>query len=117
MKEAWGYSLGLDVKECNPATIRSKELLQEYVIKLCKLIDMVRHGDLLIEHFGSGDKEGFTIVQLIETSSITGHFANDTNSAYIDIFSCKSFDIEDILKFTLEFFGADNYTTHFSARF
>ena len=32
------------------------------------------------------------MVQLIETSLISGHFANDTNSAYLDIFSCKGYD-------------------------
>lgn len=114
--EAWGYSLGLDVKECSPATIRSKELLQEYVIKLCKLIDMKRYGDIIIEHFGTGNKEGFTIVQLIETSSITGHFSNDTNCAYIDIFSCNPFSQENVAAFTMEFFGAETITTHLVIR-
>jgi S-adenosylmethionine decarboxylase len=33
-------------------------------------------------------------MQLIETSSITGHFAEGDGDAYLDIFSCKLCDIE-----------------------
>ena len=103
---AWGYSLALDLKFCDPVVIRSREKIQDYVIQLCKLIDMTRHGDVLIEHFGEGNKEGFTMVQLIETSCITAHFANDSNATYIDVFSCKMFNHEHVEKFSMEFFGA-----------
>ncbi len=106
MQEPWGYSLSIDLKECDPATIRSKEKIQEYVIQLCKLIDMKRHGDVMIEHFGTGNKEGYTMVQLIETSNITAHFANDIQSAFFDIFSCKIFDIHSVTDFTASFFGS-----------
>ncbi len=102
----WGYSLSIDLKLCDPGTIRSREKIQEYVIQLCKLIDMKRHGDIIIEHFGVGNKEGYTMVQLIETSNITAHFANDIQSAFIDIFSCKEFYFKSATDFTMEFFGA-----------
>lgn len=112
----WGYSLSIDLKLCDPVTIRSREKIQEYVIQLCKLIDMKRHGDIIIEHFGVGNKEGYTMVQLIETSNITAHFANDIQSAFIDIFSCKEFDITSVTELSIEFFGAKEIKTHFSVR-
>jgi S-adenosylmethionine/arginine decarboxylase-like enzyme len=112
----WGYSVGLDIKGCNEATIRSAAAIQDFVIQLCKVIDMTRFGDCQVVHFGTGNKEGFSMVQLIETSCITGHFANDSNSAFIDIFSCKEFDIDDVVKFTLEFFGGNSVTAHFAVR-
>ena len=37
---------------------------------------------------------GYSLVQLIETSAITGHFCDLSGDAYIDIFSCKDFDAE-----------------------
>ena len=40
------------------------------------------------------DAAGYSLVQLIETSSITGHFVDQNGDCYIDIFSCKEFDIE-----------------------
>lgn len=104
----WGKSATIDLGKCDPAIIRSKEKIQEYVIQLCKLIDMVRYGDCQIVHFGSGNKEGFSMVQLIETSCITAHFANDINAAFIDIFSCKEFDTQAVAAFSHKFFDADS---------
>lgn len=115
-QENWGYSLALDVKGCDPATIRSKEKLQDYVIQLCKLIDMKRYGDCQIVNFGEGNKEGYSLVQLIETSCITGHFSNDLGAAFIDIFSCKPFDMNLVSGFTMEFFGGAEVATHFVCR-
>ena len=50
------------------------------------------------------------MVQLIETSLISGHFANDTNSAYLDIFSCKGYDPAVVEEFSKNFFGAHRST-------
>jgi monoamine oxidase len=55
-------------------------------------------------YFGEDDKAGFTLVQLIETSNITGHFCNSTNDAYIDVFSCKKFDKNIVKKMILQTF-------------
>ena len=103
----WGMSATVDVHNCDPATMRSREMIQDYVLQLCKMIKMERHGDLIIEHFGDGNKEGYSMVQLIETSCITGHFANESNSIFIDIFSCKEFDVLDVAAFTHRFFDGD----------
>jgi len=37
---------------------------------------------------------GYSLVQLIETSAITGHFCDCSGDAYIDIFSCKVYQVE-----------------------
>ncbi len=116
MSTPWGFSLSMDLKSCDPATIRSREKIQDYVIQLCKVIDMKRFGDVQIEHFGSGNKEGFTMVQLIETSNIVAHFANDIEAAFIDIFSCKDFEFQTVIEFTMNFFGAAEITTHSAVR-
>ena len=53
---------------------------------------MVACGEPKIEHFAANNPNaaGFSLVQLIETSSITGHFVDLNGDSYIDIFSCKS---------------------------
>ena len=112
----WGISCSIDIYNCNPASIRSAAVIQDYTIKLCKLIEMERYGDVQIVHFGTGNKEGFTLIQLIETSNITGHFSNDKNAAYIDIFSCKMFCPEQVAKFTQEFFEGDKAVSSWSYR-
>lgn len=106
---SWGLSCSVDVKNCNPLIIRNAELIRDYVIKLCDLIEMKRFGDCQVVHFGEDEKvAGFSMVQLIETSLISGHFANATNSAYIDIFSCKCYDPAIVAEFTKDYFKGDS---------
>lgn len=77
---------------------------------------MKRFGEPTIIHFGQDNRvAGYSMVQLIETSCISGHFANDTNNAYIDIFSCKEYPPKEAVNFTKKFFEAENanYTVIF----
>ena len=91
----WGMSTSVDLYDCNPATIRDAEKIKEYVKQLCDLIEMKTFGECLVVHFGEDPKvSGFSMTQLIETSLISGHFANNTNAAYLDIFSCKWYDVD-----------------------
>jgi S-adenosylmethionine/arginine decarboxylase-like enzyme len=62
---------------------------------------MVAYGEPQIVRFGSGNKQGYTLVQLIETSNICAHFVEENNSMYLDVFSCKDFD-PAVVKQTVE---------------
>lgn len=114
---AWGWHLVLNLYECDPDKIRSAETIEQYVIELCDLIQMKRFGDPTIVDFGEDPRvSGYSLVQLIETSNICGHFANDSNAAYLDIFSCKKFDPELAAQFSMDTFGALKHTAVFFAR-
>lgn len=104
----FGTELVLDLFDCDPETIRSRERLTEYVRELCAVIEMTPYGQLFAERFALDDAKaaGYSIVQLIETSSITGHFCELWNSAYLNVFSCKEFDTDKAAEFTRAFFGA-----------
>jgi len=88
----WGHHLLLNARRCVPATIRSKPLIEAFSRDLVKKIDMVPYGKPKVVMFGSGNKKGYTLVQLIETSNITAHFVEETDDMYLDVFSCKEFD-------------------------
>jgi S-adenosylmethionine decarboxylase len=105
----FGMEVVLDLYDCNLETIRSKEKLQEYTRELCQVIGMTPYGALFAERFGLNEAKtaGYSIVQLVETSSITGHFSEERNSAYINIFSCKEFDPKQAAEFSKDFFEAD----------
>jgi S-adenosylmethionine/arginine decarboxylase-like enzyme len=105
----WGLMSSLDIKNCNPDIIRSAEAIKDYVIQLCDLIEMKRFQDTTVVNFGEDEKvAGYSMVQLIETSLISGHFANLTNAAYIDVFSCKIYDPYVAAEFTRKFFQASD---------
>ena len=67
---------------------------------------MISYGEPIIEHFAThdSDKAGFSLVQLIETSSITGHFVDKNGDFYLDVFSCKEYDIQKVIKFVNNYF-------------
>jgi S-adenosylmethionine decarboxylase len=113
----WGILTSLDIYGCNPATIRDAEKIRQFVYELCELIEMRRFGECQVVHFGEDERvAGFSMVQLIETSLISGHFANAANTAYIDVFSCKAYDSEKVAEFTKRFFGGEFYKMHIAER-
>jgi S-adenosylmethionine/arginine decarboxylase-like enzyme len=105
MDGAWGLLTSIDVEECDESLIRSADVIRQYVIDLCDLIEMKRFGDCTVVHFGEDERvAGYSMFQLIETSCISGHFANDSNRSYIDIFSCKAYDPKVVAEFTQRYF-------------
>lgn len=114
---AWGIASSIDIYDCDPATIRDAEAIRRFVVELCDLIEMKRFGETQVVHFGEDEKvAGYSMVQLIETSLISGHFANLTNAAYIDVFSCKPYLPELVQDFAQKFFGGSRSTLNVSLR-
>lgn len=112
-EQAWGLLTSVDVHHCNPRTIRDAEAIRRYVRELCERIEMKRFGETQVVHFGEDERvAGYSMTQLIETSLISGHFANESNHAYLDIFSCKYYDPWTAADFTRDFFGGQDYTLH-----
>jgi S-adenosylmethionine/arginine decarboxylase-like enzyme len=101
---SWGKHLCIDAAGCVPITIRSKHTISDFARTLVKRIDMVPFGDPQVVHFGTGNKAGYTLVQLIETSNITAHFVEETNDMYLDVFSCKEFDPKVVEKLVDQYF-------------
>jgi S-adenosylmethionine/arginine decarboxylase-like enzyme len=93
---SWGYHLMLDCSRCLAPSIRCSNNISNFAKTLVRRIDMVPYGEPQVVHFGSGDKSGYTLVQLIETSNITAHFCEETDDMYLDVFSCKPFNPADV---------------------
>ena len=107
----WGKHLILDAGGCSPKMIRNEVVVASFAKSLVKRIDMVPYGEPQVVMFGSGNKKGYTLVQLIETSNITAHFVEENNSMYLDVFSCKDFDPEVVKQAVNEFFDAKKFRT------
>lgn len=117
-QKVWGIASSFDIYDCNPDTIRSAAKIREFVVKLCDLIEMKRFGETTVVHFGEDEKvAGFSMIQLIETSLISAHFANLTNTVYLDVFSCKPYDPAIVEEFAREFFGGSRCITNVNLRY
>jgi S-adenosylmethionine decarboxylase len=107
--ESWGQHLALDFAGCNIKKIKDKKHVEKFAKELVKKIKMVAYGEPQVINFGSGDKAGFTLIQLIETSNIAAHFCNDTGDVYLDVFSCKKFNTSKVIKTFNKYFGSKDY--------
>jgi S-adenosylmethionine/arginine decarboxylase-like enzyme len=113
----WGIASSIDIYNCNPETIRDADKIRQFVVELCDLIEMKRFGETLVVHFGEEERvAGYSMVQLIETSLISAHFANLTNAVYLDVFSCKPYDTQVVEEFARSFFGGTHCITNVNYR-
>ena len=113
---AWGYHLIVNAGGADPVAIRSSKTIDKFSKELVKRIDMIPYGKPKIVMFGEGNKKGYTLVQLIETSNITAHFVEETNDIYLDIFSCKSFNPSQAISLLKEVFMPATIDTKFLKR-
>ncbi len=112
-QNVWGIASSFDIYDCDPATIRDADAIRRFVAELCELIEMKRFGETLVVHFGEDEKvAGYSMVQLIETSLISAHFADASCAIYLDVFSCAPYDPEDVAKFASDYFQAKSHHLH-----
>jgi len=113
----WGYHLMLDVKGCDKSKVSDGEFLSTFTKNLVKLIDMTAYGEPQVVHFGNGsDIAGYSVLQLIETSNIAGHFVDSSGDAYLDIFSCKEYDKDIVIKAIQDYFDPENINYQYFER-
>ena len=107
---AWGYHLMLDCAAGNRAAISDKENMRKFIKELVPAIDMIAFGEPWIEHFAThaADKAGLSFCQMIETSNIAGHFVDSSGDFYIDVFSCKPFEIDIVEELVKKYFAPDS---------
>jgi len=109
-EKVWGISSMIDLHNCDPRIIRDADEIKRFVVELCDLIKMRRFGKCVVVDFGEDEEvAGFSMAQLIETSLISGHFANKTNRVFLDVFSCKFYEPKIVAEFAKKFFKAKSY--------
>lgn len=103
----YGWHLVLDLHDCIRASLDHPGTLHEWVTTLVPRIGMVPYGQPIVASFGHRDPRasGYTVVQLIETSSITAHLSPLLRTAHIDVFSCRAFDPVVVVEHTRRFLG------------
>ena len=113
---AWGYHLVLDCYDGDKDKITSAENISAFAKTLVKRINMKAYGEPQVIHFGEDDKQGYTLVQLIETSNIVAHFCDDTGNFYLDVFSCKPYENAVVIELVKQFFNPKKITDRYLER-
>jgi S-adenosylmethionine decarboxylase len=115
----FGQELQLNLYDCNLEKISSDKEIKKFVIELCdNVIKMKRYGEAFIPHFGHENPmtSGYSLVQLIETSSVTAHFSEYKKSVYLNVFSCAYYDPIKTRDFCVKFFEAKRFEEHLLLR-
>ena len=114
---AYGKELILDLYNCDVSKFNRREL-RAYFEGLCKVIDMqqckltfwddkwtwlwklIYFWNKTIQVADEPHTKGTSAVQFILTSNITIHTLEKLKECYINIFSCKDFDVNKTIEFT-----------------
>ena len=112
----WGFHSIINATKCCPKSIRCPKTIESFSNELVKQIDMKAYGTPQVFRFGEGNKLGYTLIQPIETSCITAHFAEETDSVYFDCFSCKPFKEDDVINVMNKYFKMKLYNKVFLLR-
>lgn len=112
-KKIYGMELILEIFGCDIKDLQSKERIQEYLDKATKAVKLEQYGKARIKRFmgGNGWDEGYSFFQFLTTSSITGHYIEPDRVAFINIFSCSTFDPDIVIELTKKFFKVEKIKT------
>lgn len=108
----YGQELVLDLHGCN-TTLFNRRGLTFFLQGLCTRIDMQPEDMYFWDDVGvSADEvqtdpltKGTSAILFILTSSIVIHTLDLTGKVFINIFSCKTFDVVEAEKFCVRFFA------------
>lgn len=106
----WGQHLIVDVEAGTKEKVRDPEAIRAFFEELIPAIRMRAFGDLQLVHFGHGKLAGWTAIQLIETSTISCHFLDESGDFYLDVFSCKRFKAKTVLDLIKKHFETQTWT-------
>jgi S-adenosylmethionine/arginine decarboxylase-like enzyme len=111
LSKAWGLSTSIDLHDCDSELMKDSKAIEEYTATLCKLLDVTAWGPCQLHNFGTDPEvAGYSLIQLVETSLVSGHFANKTNRIFLDVFSCKYYDPLVAVEYSKNFFKAKDVT-------
>lgn len=110
-QEIYGKELILDMHECDPQKF-TRDSLSRFFKILCNKIDMNPSDLHFWDYKGYPNKykeapdhlKGTSAVQFIQTSNITIHTLDILRKVFLNVFSCKDFDIDVVASFSAEYF-------------
>ncbi len=116
----FGPQLVLDLYGCNKQKLADREFIYRLLDGLPKHIGMTKIADPHLLYYegqeGSFDKGGLSGFVLIGESHIAIHTFVEQEHAFIDIFSCKDFDVEKAERLLVEALEAKKVEKNLFAR-
>jgi len=107
----YGKEVIIDLHNCSLENFNRKGITK-FFESLCKEIDMQREDLHFWDDLGIPKKEketephlvGTSAIQFIKTSNITIHTLDILKRVYLNVFSCKSFDLQVVVDCCVKYF-------------
>lgn len=106
----WGLECLVDAQDCDKKLIKDLDNIQAFIDEICLVTKMNKWGPLHSmylegnEYFDEKDVTGWSVCQFITTSSIVMHLCDGSGNLYLDFFSCKEFNEQDVSDLLVKYF-------------
>ncbi len=112
--DVYGKELIMDIHDCDPGMF-TRKALRKYLKQVCAIMKMERadlqwwdyHGQKKEYKEAPDHLKGTSLVQFISTSDIVIHTLDVYKKMFINLFSCKDYDSEQVRKFTVKYFKGE----------
>ncbi|MDD5634591.1 MAG: adenosylmethionine decarboxylase [Candidatus Omnitrophica bacterium] len=113
-KEVFGPHLMLDLRECNKKRLSDYKLIFKILHDLPEKIGMTRITQPYVFPYSGliPEDKGITGVVVIAESHISIHTFQEKDYCFIDVFSCKNFDVDFAAKYLINIFESKDYDMH-----
>lgn len=110
-QKSFGPHLTLDLKGCPKEILENYELHFNYLKTLPQMIEMTPITQPYVFPYAGlvPEDKGITGIAIIAESHLSIHSFQEKNYSFIDIFSCKDFDIKRAIEFTVDTFKPESY--------
>ena len=112
----FGYELVVDCDKCDLEAVQSLDNIKKFVDDVLVKTEMKKMSDMYSCYLEDTPENrekgivGWSICQFIQTSSLTMHLCENLErgygTVYLNFFSCKEFDKDDVIELLKVYFGA-----------
>jgi len=118
--QTYGYGphLMMDLNDCNPSILDDIEACFKLLDELPDKIGMTKITQPYVFRYKGAvpEEEGITGVTIIAESHIALHTYPKKSFAFVDLFSCKPFDVEKAKDYIVQFFQSKSPTIYVQER-
>jgi S-adenosylmethionine decarboxylase len=107
MKDVYGLHLMMRVSNVrNRAALNDGETINRFLVELVHELDMnVLAGPMVTEEAGVPEKSGISGVIILYESHAAIHTYSNLGQAFLDVFSCKPYDVSRVESVMNRYFG------------
>lgn len=111
MQNSFGPHVTIDLKGCPKEILSDYNLHFNYLKMLPELIEMTPITQPYVFPYSGlvPEDKGITGILIIAESHLSIHSFEEKGYSFVDIFSCKEFDVEKAIKITLDIFKPIDY--------